>query len=531
MLGKYIRLSDQDDDCRPGEKAESNSVINQRLLLDHFIANDPELAGCRALEFLDDGHTGTNFDRPGIQALFAAVRRGEIDCIIVKDLSRFGRDSLEVGEYLERVFPLLQVRFIAINDGFDSRKKQYGTAGDLDIGVRNLINELYSRNVSVNVRTAKRQYAARGECIAAYPFYGYVKGAENRRQLEIDPPAADTVRTIFRLWLEGCSTADIAETLNAQQVPSPSTRKRQLGAKRANWSKLREEVPWTVAAIRVILQNERYTGKLISIRTMRKEIGKLDQTTIPKEDWIVVPDAFEAIISEDDFHRAQTLFRTVSRPPAVPVKKSNSHPLFSRKVFCGVCGLGLSRQKVSRPYYRCNAPKGPLAERCKAIRISEEDLKAYVLEEIRNHAAAACVEKPADISADAGAIQDRITALEQKIEKHWSAKKDAFVKRNGGLISQAEFDRIFAERGRKIQQLRAELESLNNTAAKTQPASAQCPNKLADAAGAKELTREMMDGLIRSIHVFEDGRIETVWNASEGVGNMMQAPFGKGEAR
>ena len=531
MLGKYIRLSDQDDDCRPGEKAESNSVINQRLLLDHFIANDPELAGCRALEFLDDGHTGTNFDRPGIQALFAAVRRGEIDCIIVKDLSRFGRDSLEVGEYLERVFPLLQVRFIAINDGFDSRKKQYGTAGDLDIGVRNLINELYSRNVSVNVRTAKRQYAARGECIAAYPFYGYVKGTENRRQLEIDPPAADTVRTIFRLWLEGCSTADIAETLNAQQVPSPSTRKRQLGAKRANWSKMREEVPWTVAAIRVILQNERYTGKLISIRTMRKEIGKLDQTTIPKEDWIVVPDAFEAIISEDDFHRAQTLFRTVSRPQAVQVKKSNYHPLFSRKVFCGVCGLGLSRQKASRPYYRCNAPKGPLTERCKAIRISEEDLKAYVLEEIRNHAAAACVEKPADISADAGAIQDRITALEQKIEKHWSAKKDAFVKRNGGLISQAEFDRIFAERGRKIQQLRAELESLNNTAAKTQPASAQCPNKLADAAGAKELTREMMDGLIRSIHVFEDGRIETVWNASEGVGNMMQAPFGKGEAR
>ena len=157
-------------------------------------------------------------------------------------------------------------------------------------------------------------------------------------------------------------------------------------------------------------------------------------------------------------------------------------------------------------------------------------MKAYVLEEIRNHATAVCVEEPADIAADASAIQDRITALEQKIEKHWSAKKDAFVKRNGGLISQAEFDRIFAERGRKIQQLRAELESLNNTAVKTQPASAQCPNKLADAAGAKELTREMMDGLIRSIHVFEDGRIKTVWNAPEGVGKMVQAPFGKGEA-
>lgn len=529
-LGKYIRLSDQDDDCRPGEKTESNSVANQRLLLDQFIANDPELAGRRALEFLDDGHTGTNFDRPGVQALFAAVRRGEIDCIIVKDLSRFGRDSLEVGEYLERVFPLLQVRFIAVNDGFDSRKKQYGTAGDLDIGVRNLINELYSRNVSVNVRTAKRQYTARGECIAAHPFYGYVKGAENRRQLEIDPPAADTVRMIFRLWLEGHSTADIAESLNARQVPSPSMRKRQLGAKRANWSKLREEVPWTASAIRIILQNERYTGKLISIRTMRKEIGKREQATVPKEDWIVVPDAFEAIISEDDFHRAQALFRTVPRTLATPVKKSNTQPLFSRKVFCGVCGLGLSRQKASRPYYRCNAPKGPLTERCKAIRISEEDLKAYVLEEIRNHAAAACVEKPADIAADAGAIQDRITALEQKIEKHWSAKKDAFVKRNGGLISQAEFDRISAERGRKIQQLRAELESLNHTVATARLPAPQNPDKLTDAAGAKELTREIMDELIRSIHVFEDGRIKTVWNTPEGVGKMVQAPFGKGEA-
>lgn len=121
MLAKYIRLSDQDGDCRPGEKAESNSVVNQRALLDHFIASHLEFAGRRCLEFLDDGHTGTNFDRPGVQALFAAVRRGEINCILVKDLSRFGRDSLEVGEYLERLFPLLQVRFIAINDGYDTK--------------------------------------------------------------------------------------------------------------------------------------------------------------------------------------------------------------------------------------------------------------------------------------------------------------------------------------------------------------------------------------------------------------------------
>ena len=120
--------------------------------------------------------------------------------------------------------------------------------------------------------------------------------------------------------------------------------------------------------------------------------------------------------------------------------------------------------------------------------------------------------------------------MEQKIEKHWSEKKDAFVKRNGGLISQAEFEHVSVERGRKIQQLRAELESLNHTVATARLPAPQNPDKLADAAGAKELTREMMDGLIRSIHVFEDGRIKTVWNAPEGVGKMVQAPFGKGEA-
>lgn len=244
MLAKYIRLSDQDDDCRPGEKSESNSVANQRALLDHFIASHPELSGRHVLEFIDDGHTGTNFNRPGVQALFAAVKRGEIDCIIVKDLSRFGRNSTEAGEYLERIFPLLQVRFIAVNDGYDSKTKQYGAAGDLDVGVRNIMNELYSRKVSKDVKTAKRQCAVRGECIAAYPFYGYVKGAENRRQLEVDPPAAETVRMIFRLWMEGNSTEEIANMLNVRQIPSPSAHKRLSGAKRTSWSKLREDIPW-----------------------------------------------------------------------------------------------------------------------------------------------------------------------------------------------------------------------------------------------------------------------------------------------
>lgn len=501
MLAKYIRLSSQDDDCRPGEKAESNSVANQRSLLDHYIASHPDLAGRHALEFIDDGHTGFNFDRPGVQALFAAVRRGEIDCILVKDLSRFGRNSVEAGEYLERVFPLLNVRFIAVNDGLDTKTREYGVAGDLDVGARNIINELYSRNVSANVKTAKRQYAARGECIAAYPFYGYVKGAENRRQLEIDPPAAEVVQMIFDLWLEGHFRAAIANRLNEQNIPSPSMRKRQLGVKRTSWSKRRDEVPWTEAAVRTILQNERYTGKLISLRSTRKEIGNPERKSVPKENWIVVPDAFEPIISEETFQRAQALFRVI--PPKAQVQSNRPRPIFSRKVFCGICGMSLAYQRTSRPYYKCTMSRGQQQEECKSVRIVEDDLKAYMLSKVRAHITA----KPEIDVEDTSRIQERITALEQRVEKQWSAKKDAFVRWSDGLISQAEYKNICSEKQQEIQRLRGEIEKLNDSVTGERRDGA-C---YAQVSGAKELTRDILDTLLQAVRVFDDGRIEIEW--------------------
>lgn len=500
MVGKYIRLSSQDDDCRPGEKAESNSVANQRSLLDHYIASHPDLVGRHALEFIDDGHTGFNFDRPGVQALFAAVRRGEINCILVKDLSRFGRNSLEVGEYLERVFPLLNVRFIAVNDGLDTKTKLYGVAGDLDVGARNIINELYSRNVSANVRTAKRQYAARGECIAAYPFYGYVKGTQDRRRLEIDPPAAEVVRRIFSLWLDGHFRSAIANELNEQHIPSPSMRKRQLGAKRTSWSKRRDEVPWTEAAVRTVLQNERYTGKLISLRSTRKEIGNPERKAIPKENWIVVPDAFEPIISEETFQRAQALFRIV--PPRAQIQSKRPQPLFSRKVFCGICGMSLTYQRISKPYYKCAMSRGQRQEECKSVRMSEDDLKACVLSKVWAHINP---EQKTDVE-DAATIQARVTALEQRIEKQWSAKKDAFVRWSDGLISKDEYRNICAEKQREIQRFHGEIEKLSSVTIGHREDESY--PQLAD---AKQLTRDMLDTLVQAVHVFDDGHVEIEW--------------------
>ncbi len=514
MIAKYIRLSSQDDDCAPGEKSESNSIANQRSLLDHYIAACSDLSACPTLEFVDDGHTGTNFDRPGVQALFTAVRRGEIDCIIVKDLSRFGRTSSETCDYLERIFPALQVRFIAVNDGYDSKAKQYGAAGDLDMGVRSIMNELYSRKVSQDVKTAKRQCAARGECIAAYPFYGYVKGTADRRRLEVDPPAAETVRLVFRLWLEGNTTEDIAHMLNDRKISSPSARKRELGAKRTSWSRLRENIPWTDQAVRVMLRNERYTGKLISLRTVRQELGDPNQRAVPKDDWIVVDNAFEAIIDNDTFQSAQALFRTL------PPRPHRGHaqdpkPLFSRKMICGVCGQGLMRQKARRTYYRCRRKQGPQVEKCKTVRIYEDDLIASVLVELRGYAATfTCAADVEDADEDIISREAQIMALEQQIEKQWSAKKDAFVKWNNGVISKAVYEDICAERQREIQRLQQEMDQLKTIQGDGLSTRNESPKQMVEAADAVKLTREMVDTLIQTVRISDDGQIEIQWKGA-----------------
>ncbi len=511
MIAKYIRLSSQDDDCAPGEKSESNSVANQRALLNHYIAAHPEFAGKSVLEFVDDGHTGTNFDRPGVQALFSGIKRGEIDCVIVKDLSRFGRTSSETCDYLERIFPALQVRFITVNDGYDSNARQYGAAGDLDIGVRSIMNELYSRKVSQDVKTAKRQCAARGECIAAYPIYGYVKGSTDRRRLEVDPPAAEIVRLVFSLWLEGNSIDNIAATLNNRQIPSPSARKRELGAKRTSWSRLREDIPWTKQAVRVMLRNERYTGKLISLRTVREELGNPNQRAVPKEDWIVVENAFEPIIDKDTFQKAQVLFRALPPRPK-RVQAQHSKPLFSRKIVCGICGQGLMRQKSRRIYYRCAEKHGPLANQCKVIRIYEDDLMEAVRLELQGRAAA-----PANTTHETSprenpeSLQTQITSLEQQIEKKWSAKKDAFVKWDSGMISKTAYEDICAEKRQEIQRLGQDLERLKTLLACGWSAEDEYQEQLADAGGGVKLTQEIVDALIQTVRVFDAGRVEVEW--------------------
>lgn len=215
----YLRISSEDTDMREKNKSESNSIAHQRWLLTDFVRNHPELCSAELDELCDDGWSGKNFERPGMTELLEQVRRGAVQCIVVKDFSRFGRDYLTVGNYISRVFPFMGVRFISVNDNFDSSRP--GDIDSLDTSFKTLIYDLYSRELSQKVKAARKQRAEQGLFLSPFAPYGYAKDENDKNHLVIDESAAGVVRRIFRMTLDGDMPSQIAAALNREGVMTP----------------------------------------------------------------------------------------------------------------------------------------------------------------------------------------------------------------------------------------------------------------------------------------------------------------------
>ena len=294
----YVRLSLEDDDLFHG-KTESESITNQRDLLTAYIRNSPDLAHARIKEFCDDGYSGKNFDRPGVKALLEAARNGEIQCIVVKDLSRFGRDYITVGNYVSRVFPFLGIRFIAVNDHFDSSRQ--GDIDSIDTSFKALIYDLYSRDLSRKVRSAKKILAEKGVYINPVAPYGYQRSPDDKHLLVPDPATADVVRRIFSLIADGYTTEMVARLLNMEGVTTPSMTKAGTPSGHKNW----HDNHWRPQAVYAIVRDRQYIGSTVFGKRVRQQIGVRKQTTAPLGDWIVVDDRHEALVSKELFQRAQ----------------------------------------------------------------------------------------------------------------------------------------------------------------------------------------------------------------------------------
>ena len=360
VIALYIRLSVEDF------KTESLSIPNQKLLLLEKAMSLQEWDNSEVLEFVDNGHTGTNFERPAVQELLTMVQAGKIDCIIVKDLSRFGRNSIETGYFIERVFPLYHTRFISVSANFK------GDTGGIDIAFKYLISECYSRDMSMKTKSAKYAKMRRGEYQSVICPYGYRKSADGR--MEPDEEVSEIVRQIFEWAADGNTAAEITRKLYAMKIPTPGEYRRNKGKDHYNVS--RTHGVWNSSTVLRMLADQRYIGTYVIGKRKVQEIGSRRMKLKDESEWFKIPDHHSAIVSKELFEQANTSIKRFS----LPNKKRRDY-LLRGKVFCGCCDHAMSLRNGAWFYCRHSEVAETLP--CHGVRIKMADLEQVVFETIR----------------------------------------------------------------------------------------------------------------------------------------------------
>ena len=329
--GAYARLSSEKNDNR-------SSIQTQVLLLHNFIAEHPEL---RLTEtYIDDGYTGTNFERPDFVRLMDDVRSGKIQCIVVKDLSRFGRDFLETGYYIETLLPRLNVRLIAITDNFDSARQE--DVNNISVPIKNMVNELYAKDFSRKVSAYHDLHRQCGDVHLTRTVYGYAIDKE-RNVYVPNPDTAPIVKMIFRWFLMGYRTGQIAERLNLLGVQTPLQYKMIV----EKGETFEQEDHWNMARIRDILRNEKYIGDLIWGKRAKRLYMNIPEHKTSKEEWVIWHDMHEPLIAKEDFERVQAMLdHTVELLKEKPIYQTGDVDSFQKKVYCAECGKRMHYQKL-----------------------------------------------------------------------------------------------------------------------------------------------------------------------------------------
>ena len=419
----YLRLSRDD-----GDKEESGSITGQRELLRDYISQHPELREYAIR--IDDGFSGSTFERPGFQKMIEDVKAGRTDCIIVKDLSRFGRNYLDAGEYIEKIFPFLGVRFIAVNDNYDSLGEKK-SSDDLIIPFKNLINEAYCRDISMKIRSQLEIKRKNGQFLGSFAAFGYLKDEQDKNKLVVDQYAADIVRDIFKWKLEGISPQDIADALNKLGILSPMEYKRSLGMKYTTSFKTSAKAAWSAGTVIRILKNPIYTGVLIQGKETTPSYKVHKRIAKDKSEWNVIENSHEAIISGIDFDSVQKVLKCDTRRS--PDDKAVG--LFSGMLFCGDCGASMVRKTVPAGekkyvYYVCSAHKQDKS--CSPHRMRDTALEEIVLDSLRQH-----IREVVNMSellniTDTAPLR---TAQAQKVQRQLDKKREEYEKLQKLLMS------------------------------------------------------------------------------------------------
>ena len=510
IIALYERLSIEDADVKRNDaKSESNSIAHQRRLLFSFIEQQPEMSGMQVVEYKDDGYSGTNFNRPKFIELMSDVRKGKVAIIIVKDFSRLGRDYLDAGKFLDKIFPAYGVRFIAINDGYDSNSHMGQTTG-LDVGLKNVVNDMYSKDISMKNKTAQMVRYKRGEHISANPFYGYKKNPEDRHKLIVDPEAAEVVKRIFEYSAEGCSTYEIASILNKEGILSPLEYKKSKGVN-LNSTVVGEKALWNSAKIKVIIRDERYLGKMISHKTESVKVGSKKTVPVPREQWIVVENTHEPIVSQELFDKANEAM--TNRVKRAGIKgKLNRHNLFT----CPYCNhrLQFTGGSDNKRYLYCGFGVVNHSTECEALKLSREEVEKTVLYAINTigDVYLESVKRRRIKAALSGNNIEKVLSLEKtRLNAIIKDRRNAYISYAEERIAREEYMKIAASYNEQIQELEVKIRDLE-----TKQATDRMQEVEEDAVVAEvekhffltEYDSVILNHVIDAIYVSNDGKIE-----------------------
>ena len=515
-LAIYLRLSLEDAAIGDGlDKDESNSISSQRAMLHAYIRSDGELREKEVLEFCDDGYSGTSMERPGMQRLLKEVKDNQIGCVIVKDMSRFSRDYIELGTYMNQIFPFMGVRFIAVNDHYDSRGHA-GSTTPIDTAFQTLLYDLYSKDISVKVKASVENKCSNGEYVFGQVPFGYEKSRELKNTVVVNEKEAEIVRCIFALALDGNGSTQIARILNEKGIP---TKTQMRHPERAGKSGRMQA--WDNASVRAVLNNRFYLGEMAYGKSKRKFVGSKGSIAVPVEDWKVIPDHHEPLVSLEDYEKV-CLFRK----GADTARKGEKNPLVG-KLFCGGCGYSMTYKPIrgKNKYRRFECRKHAV------LQIPE--CCTYFPADLLEETVLTMLSRELMVRGDA-AKENRnlvsfqkscIARLEKKItecrgmKKQLQAEADALYESYAlGTVQAVSYRRKADGIKEQVALLAAEEETYGKELERLREEYRRAEEDMKQVirySHLEVLTQEVVDIFIKKIYVYKDKRVEIQWNFRE----------------
>lgn len=527
ILALYLRLSKEDDDVID----ESNSITNQRYILRNYVEERKEFAEYELVEYVDDGYSGKNFERPEVKRLLRDVKNGKVYGIMVKAFSRFGRNYIEVGDYLEKIFPLLGVRFISVNNRFDSIDYDQITPS-MDVSFENLMYDYFSEESSVKIKNDVLKKRMRGNYIASFAPFGYKKSPKNNNQLVIDEEAAEVVRLIFTTYAECGVKAEVARILDKRNIPTPQEYAVKKGIS-GHWKYENEKKLWNSSIVGRIIRNQVYIGNMVFHKKEAAEVGSKKQRGFPKEEWKICENTHEAIVSKELFtwvnseeFKAEKLAQLKEKKEANGLKKkkkkrssikSSVPSLLKGIIKCGGCRHCLVYRMARSDVYYCRHYYELKPPGCYSQNIREADVLKIIKEElVRQAALAADLEGLMNVYRETVKEKGERRKKERDILQHHLQKlRDKnfsfYESYRAGKINQEEFQEL---RQKSQEQMEYYQERLSENLAldvqdKFEPM--EIFTLLKGNVEELELTREVIKQLVSEIYVYDDNRIEVIF--------------------